>query len=326
MNGQRALTAYLAAFIDGLEQEGVKDVVISPGSRSTPLALLFAEHPNMEVFVNIDERSAAFFALGLAKASRKPVALLCTSGTAAANFYPALIEASLSRVPLIVLTADRPHELRDVGAPQAIDQIHLFGKHVRWYTEMAIPESGETMIRYAKKAGIRAVTESQGMPSGPVHLNFPLREPLLPRLNPSPFTNREAKPQVEIGRLGLSEESFQRIAAEWQGYDKGLIICGPLDKPGFSAAVSRLSEKLGFPILADPLSQLRSSAMPSETIIDSYDAVLKSETACLSLKPEIIIRFGGLPVSKPLSLFMKTLIDIEHVVIDGDRGGEIQNI
>ena len=140
MNHQENLTKYVATFVDELVKTGVKDVVISPGSRSTPLALLMAEHPQLKTYINIDERSAAFFALGIAKASRLPVALLCTSGTAAANYYPAVIEAKLSRVPLIVLTADRPHELRDIGAPQAIDQIHLYGEHVKWFSEMALPE------------------------------------------------------------------------------------------------------------------------------------------------------------------------------------------
>lgn len=128
MNHQEALTSYIAAFVAELVKSGVEDVVVSPGSRSTPMAMVMAEHPELRVHIHVDERSAAFFALGIAKASQRPAALLCTSGTAAANYYPAIVEAQYSRVPLIVLTADRPHELRDVGAPQAIDQIHLYGK------------------------------------------------------------------------------------------------------------------------------------------------------------------------------------------------------
>ena len=150
MSHQEGLTAYIAAFVAELSKSGVKDVVISPGSRSTPMALVMAEHPELRIHVQVDERSASFFALGIAKASNKPVALLCTSGTAAANYYPAIIEASISRVPLIVLTADRPHELRDVGAPQAIDQIHLYGNNVKWFVEMAPPEKTNEMIRYAR--------------------------------------------------------------------------------------------------------------------------------------------------------------------------------
>ncbi|MDP4162742.1 MAG: thiamine pyrophosphate-binding protein, partial [Bacillota bacterium] len=137
MNHQETLTAYLAAFVTEMVKTGITDVVVSPGSRSTPMALMMAEHPDLKIHVHVDERSAAFFALGMAKASERAVALLCTSGTAAANYFPAIVEAFYARVPLIVITADRPHELRDVGAPQAIDQIHLFGKHVKWFAEMA---------------------------------------------------------------------------------------------------------------------------------------------------------------------------------------------
>ncbi|MCM3113442.1 2-succinyl-5-enolpyruvyl-6-hydroxy-3-cyclohexene-1-carboxylic-acid synthase [Lederbergia lenta] len=322
MSDQEALTSYLAAFIEGLEQAGIKDVVISPGSRSTPLALLFAEHPNIDIYVNIDERSAGFFALGLAKASRKPVALLCTSGTAAANYYPAVVEASLSRVPLIVLTADRPHELRDVGAPQAIDQIHLYGRHVRWFTEMSLPEKGNTMLNYANTAATRAVSEALGLPSGPVHLNFPLREPLLPQLDPSPFLKKIAtavKRELKFGRLELPKEVYLEIAEEWRGYEKGLIVCGPLDQPGFSEAIIELGEVLGFPIFADPLSQLRSGSSSNELVIDSYDAILKTEEVRLNFQPELIIRFGGMPVSKPLSLFLQNAKNVKQVIVDGNR-------
>src|SRR5699024_2469748 len=144
------LTRYTANFVDELVQSGLTDVVISPGSRSTPLAMTIAEHPGLKQRVVIDERSAAFFALGMAKKLQKPVALVCSSGTAAANYFPAIIEASYSRVPLVVLTADRPHELRDTGAPQAIDQIKLYSDYVKWFHEMALPEADENMLAYAR--------------------------------------------------------------------------------------------------------------------------------------------------------------------------------
>ena len=178
MNHQQALTLYIAAFVSELVQTGVKDVVVSPGSRSTPIAMVMAEHPDLRLHIHVDERSAAFFALGISKASKKPTVLLCTSGTAAANYFPAITEAKISRVPLVVLTADRPHELRDVGAPQTIDQIHLYGNHVKWFVEMAPPAHSDEMIRYARTVCARAVATSKQAPAGPVHLNFPLREPL----------------------------------------------------------------------------------------------------------------------------------------------------
>src|SRR4051794_32751469 len=191
MDHQVSLTAYLAAFVAELVQTGIKDVVVSPGSRSTPMAMVMAEHPEINIHIHVDERSAAFFALGIAKSLNKPVAILCTSGTAAANYFPAIVEARYARVPLIVLTADRPHELREVGAPQAIDQIHLYGKHVKWFSEMALPEKSDEIIRYARTVCARAVAIATSAPSGPVHLNFPFREPLIPKMDEELFQLNE---------------------------------------------------------------------------------------------------------------------------------------
>lgn len=182
MNNE-ALTRYVASFVDELVQVGVTEAIVSPGSRSTPMAILMAEHPDMNVTINIDERSSAFYALGVAKATKKPVAILCTSGTAAANYFPAIVEAYYSRVPLIVLTADRPHELRDIGAPQAIDQNQLYGNHAKWFVEMALPEDSAQMLAYVRTMAGRAAGTAQSAPAGPVHLNFPFREPLVPNLD-----------------------------------------------------------------------------------------------------------------------------------------------
>jgi 2-succinyl-5-enolpyruvyl-6-hydroxy-3-cyclohexene-1-carboxylate synthase len=157
MNEVDSFTQYVASFVDELVSSGVDKVVISPGSRSTPLAILMAEHPELTCYINIDERSAGFFALGIAKSQKKPVALLCTSGTAAANYYPAIVEAHYARVPLLILTADRPHELRDVGAPQAIDQLHMYGNYPKWFVDLALPEEQPNMLRYARTVAARAV-------------------------------------------------------------------------------------------------------------------------------------------------------------------------
>src|SRR5215813_4156329 len=168
---QNAAYAYLNAFVDELARCGVKHACVCPGSRSTPLAMVLADHPEIKLWMHLDERSAAFFALGLAKVQRQPVILLCTSGTAAANFMPAVVEAHYARVPLIVLTADRPPELRDVGAPQTIDQLRLYGTQAKWFVEMALSEETTSALRYARTTANRAVSESLEAPAGPVHLN-----------------------------------------------------------------------------------------------------------------------------------------------------------
>src|SRR5713101_3047089 len=169
---------YVGAFVDELQRAGVRNVVVCPGSRSTPLAMAFAAQPGMRIWMQVDERSAAYFGLGMAKRLCQPVALLCTSGTAAANFMPAVVEAKLTHVPLLVLTADRPHELRDNGAPQSIDQNRLYGTYAKWFVEVALPEATNAALRYIRTLAARAVASVQAIPAGPVHLNFPFREPL----------------------------------------------------------------------------------------------------------------------------------------------------
>ncbi|RFU66306.1 2-succinyl-5-enolpyruvyl-6-hydroxy-3-cyclohexene-1-carboxylic-acid synthase [Peribacillus glennii] len=325
MNDREALTAYTASFIDELAVNQVKHVVVSPGSRSTPLALMFAEHPDITLHLNIDERSAAFFALGLAKALREPVAMVCTSGTATANYYPAIIEAYYSRVPLVVMTADRPHELRDVGAPQAIDQIHLYGKHVKWFVEMALPEQSDEMVSYARTIGARAVATATKQPAGPVHLNFPLREPLVPSIgNAKNFRiNQEARtPNVTVrgGELQLPSGQADAVTKLLEDSKQGIIVCGELESDEIRAAIICLSKKLSFPILADPLSQLRSGTQTVENIIDCYDTFLRDEHAANLLAPDLVLRFGPMPVSKSLLLFLKKHRGTKHLVVDSGGG------
>ncbi|MFZ7944998.1 MULTISPECIES: 2-succinyl-5-enolpyruvyl-6-hydroxy-3-cyclohexene-1-carboxylic-acid synthase [Bacillaceae] len=323
MNHQESLTAYIAAFVSELVLTGVTDVVVSPGSRSTPMAMVMAEHPELNIHVHVDERSAAFFALGIAKAINRPVAILCTSGTAAANYFPAIVEARYSRVPLIVLTADRPHELRDVGAPQAIDQIHLYGHHVKWFAEMAVPEKNDEIIRYARTICARAAAIAAAAPSGPVHLNFPFREPLIPKLDEVLFQLTERPKgyvQVQNGELTINPEQFKVIAEKLTGTEKGIIVCGNIADNRFAEAVTKLSDSLNYPILADPLSQLRSGKHSKKNIIESYDTFLRNEDAKDFLKPDIVLRFGAMPISKALTIFLKENHAAEQFVIDGGGG------
>jgi 2-succinyl-5-enolpyruvyl-6-hydroxy-3-cyclohexene-1-carboxylate synthase len=324
MNHQEALTAYTAAFVAELVQTGVTDAVVSPGSRSTPMAMVMAEHPGLNVHIHVDERSAAFFALGIAKASGKPVAILCTSGTAAANYFPAVAEANISRIPLIVITSDRPHELRDVGAPQAIDQIHLYGHHVKWFAEMAVPENSNEMLHYVRSVCGRAAATALQAPSGPVHLNFPFREPLIPRIDDENVFQLKERPRryvnVRNGALTIDKNDLREIASSLNEHEKGMIVCGQIEDPAFIEMVSELAERLHFPILADPLSQLRSGMHSTKNVIDAYDTFLRSGEAKDYLKPTIVLRFGSMPVSKALTIFLKENHQAEHLVVDGGGG------
>lgn len=317
------LTLYNAHFIDGLVRAGVESAVISPGSRSTPMALLLAEHPEIKVYIQVDERSAAFFALGLAKASGKPAALLCTSGTAAANYLPAVTEAKNARIPLIVMTSDRPHELRDAGAPQTIDQNRLYGTHVKWFAEMALPDAEESMLRYVRIAAAKAVHAAKQSPAGPVHLNFPFREPLLPDYD-GVFDRLETEglPSVYLGEgvKVLPPQEIQTMADRLKGKSRGIIVCGEQQSKGFEKAVVELAEKLGYPILADPLSGLRSGGVHSPVIIDSYDAFLRNESLKQQASFEVVLRFGAMPVSKALTQFISKHAAAIHCVIDSGGG------
>lgn len=326
MTNKDAMTAYVAAFVDELTRVGVGDVVISPGSRSTPMAMLMAEHPQIKIWMQMDERSAGFFALGMAKVKKQPIALLCTSGTAAANYLPAIIEADYSRIPLLVLTADRPHELRDVGAPQAIDQIGLFGKYAKWFVEMALPEGTKVMLNYVRMVAGRAAAKASLSPAGVVHLNFPFREPLVPNLalpnlwEGGRLKERQRYVKVQEGNRQLEQIQLQLLAEELKGIEKGLIVCGPDNHPELAQEVTYLASVLKYPILADPLSQVRSGPHSKEWVVDSYDTFLRNENVKTQLKPEVIIRFGAMPISKAFLLYVQAHPEARQIVIDSAGG------
>ncbi|WP_079710957.1 2-succinyl-5-enolpyruvyl-6-hydroxy-3-cyclohexene-1-carboxylic-acid synthase [Paraliobacillus ryukyuensis] len=323
MNYTEALSRYVAAFVDELAQHELGNVVISPGSRSTPLAMTFAEHPDVKTWVNMDERSAGFFALGIAKQTNQPVALVCTSGTAAANYYPAVIEAYYSRVPLLVLTADRPHELRDVGAPQAINQLHLYGEYAKWFQELSLPEATDRSLGYIRSIAARAFHVANGKNKGVVHLNFPFREPLVPDFSlPNLWGNQEKAKHLEFhqGQKQLSTPELHKLYEQLKQYKKGLIVCGPMQDNDAQVELLALAEAWQIPILADPLSQLRQGVTNKRVVIDSYDAILKDPNTRKKLEPDFIIRFGAMPVSKPYTLWLKEKPAIDHYVVEEDQG------
>lgn len=329
---EHAAFAYLGAFVDELYRAGVRHVCAAPGSRSAPLALAVAQHPEMRIWMHVDERSAAFFALGMARMLGAPVALVCTSGTAAANFLPAIAEARNSGVPLVVLTADRPHELRDVAAAQTIDQNRLFGVHVKWFVEMAIPESTSELLRYSRTMAARAVATAAASPAGPVHLNFPLREPLVPEPALPPMAMTEADAAAWLGRNGgepwvrVVESALAppphetaRVAALLQSAERPLVVCGQQHDPGLAESLTSLAATLHAPVLADPLSQLRWGPHDHAVVIDCYDSFLRHAGTAATLAPDLIIRFGAPPTSKVLTQFLQQQAAAPLVVVDHAR-------
>lgn len=329
---------YVGAFVDELQRAGVHNIVICPGSRSTPLALACAEQPALRVWMHVDERSAAYFGLGMAKQLRQPVALLCSSGTAAANFLPAIVEAKLSHVPLLVLTADRPHELRENGAPQSIDQNQLYGTHVKWFADVALPEASNAALRYIRALASRSVALTRAIPAGPVHLNFPFREPLTPEpitdqplpdialRDPLSWEGRENNaPYVQVQHAVpdiSTNESIDRLLELTGNAPRGLIIAGPLDHPSLAEPLLQLAKLLGYPVLADPLSQLRAGRHNQRMVISGYDAFLRIDSFVERARPELILRFGAMPTSKPVLLYLKRYASCPLVVVDGQGGWE----
>jgi 2-succinyl-5-enolpyruvyl-6-hydroxy-3-cyclohexene-1-carboxylate synthase len=315
---QNPLNVFVGAFVEQLAASGVREVCLCPGARSTPLALLLRRHPGLRVWVHLDERCAGFFALGVARASGRPAAVLTTSGTAAANLLPAVTECHHGRVPMIVLTADRPHELRDIGALQTIDQVGLYGSRVRWAVDLPLPETGDQAVRHARTVACRAVERSTGLPAGPVHLNFPFREPLSPSWQ---GLSRPDAPQVASarGRPVLGGGELRSLADRLTGSERPLVVCGPQHDTGLPAAVTGLAEAIGAPVLADLLSQVRCGSHHRPHIMDAYDTVLRTPTA-IGREPDLIVRLGALPVSKPLQQYLTRHCGVDQVLVEPADG------
>lgn len=305
------------SLLDGLAQGGVRRVVLSPGSRSTPLVLAAQRQPLIELTVILDERSAAFFALGLARTSGRAVALVCTSGSALAHWFPAVIESSESGVPLILLSADRPPELRGWGANQTIDQTRLFGSFIREFHDPGPAEAGPAALKGVRALGLRAALVSQGTRSGPVHLNLPFREPLVPGRPCEEAAGAEASraPGANAERpTRLFPDAAQGDLPRTMGMEgsglagllggRGVICCGPMMLSEESAAaIWRCAATLGAPVLADPLSGLRFGPN-SDCRITRYDSFLRNPVAASALRPEWALRFGAMPVSKALQQWL----------------------
>ena len=300
---------FSAALLGEFVRSGMRHACICPGSRSTPLTAAAVNLSGLRCWSHVDERAAAFFALGLARASRAPVLLVCTSGTAAVNFHPAVVEAHHARVPLVILTADRPPELRDWGAGQTIDQAGLYGSAVRWFVEAPVPVRGDAALRYAGALAARAATVARGRPAGPVHLNLPFREPLTPEnvsgdpvAGTSPITRWAPAPERTLDR-----HTLDTVAETLHTGERGVVVCGPWDGPAEDArAIASLAAQLGWPLLAEPTSQLRwGAAEAGASVIATADLLLREPTFGDRFAPDRVLRFGDTPTSKSFRLWLE---------------------
>jgi 2-succinyl-5-enolpyruvyl-6-hydroxy-3-cyclohexene-1-carboxylate synthase len=309
------------ALVRELAACGVRHCVLSPGSRSAPLALaaLRCEPLGLRLHPQLDERSAAFFALGIAKASGRPALLICTSGTAAANYLPAVVEAHYAGTPLIVLTADRPPELRDCDAGQTIDQVRLYGSHVRWFHELPLPEPGAAAERLARAVALRALACACGASAGPVHLNWPLREPLTPPREVAPvepICERQSAHPVRLLAPGADE--IDALAALARREERGVIVAGPLPvQSELAVPVARFAEAAGWPVLADAASQLRFGPHAERAALSAaYELTLRDGAFARAHAPRAVLRLGSAPTSKALRLWLEASAPADGWLLD----------
>ena len=333
------MNEYIAALVDEFYQLGVRHAVFSPGSRSTTMAMLFTEHEGFETYMNIDERSASFMALGIAKAHKEPTVLVCTSGSAVAHYLPAILEAQYSGVPLIVLSADRPHTLLHVGAPQTVDQQKIFGTAVNYYEELAVPQEAH-YYTYPRQVARKAYMKAMDTKKGPVHINVPLFEPLVPELDSKHFEAGRSpfnvvKPHYSSGcnydntsRIRHVNNTSSKHDNFLARYKNILILAGPQIDVAEAKSILSFATTLQAPILADPLSNVRrcynSDSNRSEkecidtnnVVISTYDAFLADKELWPILKPDCIIQFGQIVVSKRVQQMIASWTDVEYIEVN----------
>lgn len=315
-------------FVDALTAAGVDAACLTPGSRSTPLTVAFTEQPDVQIFSHLDERSSAFFALGRGKRLAEPTPLVCTSGTATAEFHPAVLEADQARVPMLVLTADRPPELRDSGANQTINQTDLYGGAVRWSRTLPEPALDERKIRDLRTTASRAVAKATSPPQGPVHLNFPFRKPLDPmtadgasaeRLAQFTDSSPDRHLSVHHGQSKLDQESVGSLIRSVNTADRPLIVVGPTDTP-IRESIATLARSMNAPIFADPLSGLRFGRhIESTPVCGGYDTYLDERLTTNWPSPDLVLRFGAAPTSSRLQEYLSR-IECHQFIIDPAGG------
>ena len=334
------MNEYIAALVDEFYQLGVRHAVFSPGSRSTTMAMLFKEHEGFETYMNIDERSASFMALGIAKAHKEPTVLVCTSGSAVAHYLPAVLEAQYSGVPLILLSADRPHTLLHVGAPQTVDQHKIFGTAVNYFEELAVPQESH-YYTYPRQVARKSYMKAMDTKKGPVHINVPLFEPLVPELDSKHFEAGRSpfnvvKPHYSSGcnydntsrTSHVSNTSSSKNDSFLAKYKNILILAGPQVDVVEANSILSFATMLQAPILADPLSNVRRSYNSvdshsdkecidtSKVIISTYDAFLADKELWPILKPDCVIQFGQIVVSKRVQQMIAGWTDVEYIEVN----------
>lgn len=340
------MNEYIAALVDEFYQLGVRHAVFSPGSRSTTMAMLFKEHEGFETYMNIDERSASFMALGIAKAHKEPTVLVCTSGSAVAHYLPAILEAQYTGIPLIVLSADRPHTLLHVGAPQTVDQHKIFGTAVNYFEELAVPQESH-YYTYPRQVARKAYMKAMDTKKGPVHINVPLFEPLVPELSRnhfeagrssfkvvkpnygSVFGCRHEKDLPHINNaIDIAHDNTNEINDLLERYERILILAGPQIDIDEANRIRSFGEALQAPILADPLSNVRRRYNSADNqsnkegidtnnvVISTYDALLAGQALWHELKPDCVIQFGQIVVSKRVQQMIASWSDVEYIEVN----------